>query len=70
MDAQDFAYWLQGFFEITEETPVLTKKQVQMVKNHLNLVFEKVSDKELVSPDLALDIEKKFPSSSSPKVFC
>jgi len=38
MQSRDFAYWLQGFFEISE-TNQLTEKQVQVIKNHLNLVF-------------------------------
>lgn len=39
MTSRDFAFWLQGFFEITESS-VLTEKQVNMVKAHLNLVFK------------------------------
>lgn len=39
MTSRDFAFWLQGFFEITEST-ILTEKQVNMIKNHLNLVFK------------------------------
>lgn len=38
MTTRDFAYWLQGFFEISKATS-LDDQQVQMVKNHLNLVF-------------------------------
>lgn len=44
MMANEFAYWLQGFFEITEANPDgtvkrLTAKQVTTIKNHLKLVF-------------------------------
>jgi len=38
MKAQEFAYWLQGFFEIADPK-VLTEKQLEIIKNHLNLVF-------------------------------
>ncbi len=38
MTSRDFAYWLQGFFEISD-TNKLNEKQVDMIKNHLNLVF-------------------------------
>lgn len=38
MTSRDFAYWLQGFFEITE-SDVVTEHQVAMIKKHLNLVF-------------------------------
>lgn len=40
MTARDFAFWLQGFLEIHIETPVLSQKQVEIIKRHLNMVFE------------------------------
>lgn len=44
MTSRDFCYWLQGFFEINDiHTPTskqgLSDSQVQVIKNHLNLVF-------------------------------
>ncbi len=38
MQARDFAFWLQGFFEITNPTEI-NSEQTEMIKNHLNLVF-------------------------------
>ena len=38
MTSKDFTYWLQGFFEIAEETEI-TPRQVEIIKNHLKLVF-------------------------------
>lgn len=56
MTAVNFAYWLQGFFEISDAasggTPyVITTTQVNVIKNHLNMVFvhdidPKMGDKE------------------------
>lgn len=40
MNERDFFYWLQGFFEISE-TKTLSKKQVQVIKDHMKLVAEK-----------------------------
>jgi hypothetical protein len=42
MTAENFAYWLQGFFEVSQADE-LTKEQVQEIKNHLELVFNKVT---------------------------
>jgi hypothetical protein len=42
MTSQDFAYWLHGFFEISDSNK-LTEKQVQIIKDHLDLVFKKVT---------------------------
>ena len=40
MTSRDFAYWLQGFFEISgTDALTLNAEQVSMVKKHLNLVF-------------------------------
>jgi hypothetical protein len=40
MTSREFAYWLQGFFEITGPTATLTSTQVDMVRKHLSLVFK------------------------------
>lgn len=40
MTSREFCYWLQGYFEITGGASELAPGQVQMIKNHLNLVFK------------------------------
>lgn len=40
MTPENFVYWLQGFFELTESKN-LSESQVQVIKNHLALVFDK-----------------------------
>lgn len=39
MRSRDFAYWLQGFFEISG-TDNVTPDQIRNIKKHLNLVFK------------------------------
>jgi len=39
MTSRDFAYWLQGFFEITNPSTINTD-QTDMIKRHLNMVFK------------------------------
>lgn len=39
MTSRDFCYWLQGHFEIAKPE-LLDKKQTDMVKRHLALVFK------------------------------
>lgn len=41
MNAHDFTYWLQGFAELQSEPP--TAEQWQAIKDHLALVFTKVT---------------------------
>lgn len=42
MKTTEFCYWLQGYFEIHGEGGKLSmnEKQVQIIRNHLNLVFK------------------------------
>lgn len=40
MTSRDFAYWLQGFFEISGTNALtMSAEQVSMVRKHLDLVF-------------------------------
>lgn len=39
MTSRDFAYWLQGFFEVSN-AETITKEQTEVIKRHLNLVFK------------------------------
>jgi len=39
MDSKSFVYWLQGFFELAEPNKGLSPRQVEIIKNHLKLVF-------------------------------
>lgn len=39
MTARDFAFWLQGLFELTD-TKELDAKQTDLIKKHLQLVFK------------------------------
>lgn len=42
MNARDFCYWLQGFFEIAGTLPPengLADAQVECIKRHLKMVF-------------------------------
>lgn len=38
MKAAEFCYWIQGFFELSESEQ-LTPRQVEIIRNHLKLVF-------------------------------
>jgi hypothetical protein len=42
MTAEQFTYWLQGFIE-TADPKSINEKQTQIIKDHLKLVFTKVT---------------------------
>lgn len=56
MTARDFAYWLQGFFEISNaalpkgQELALTPAQTSMVQAHLALVFKHEIDPSMGGP--------------------
>lgn len=43
MNELQFCYWLQGYFELTDSGQPLSAQQVQIIKDHLELVFKKVT---------------------------
>lgn len=43
MNERDFYYWLQGFFELSGAKE-LNKRQVKMIKEHMELVTNKVTE--------------------------
>lgn len=48
MKSESFCYWLQGYFEINgNEDADLSTEQVQVIKNHLALVFKHEIDPAL-----------------------
>lgn len=54
MLARDFCFWLQGYLEVREaghapSTQVINPAQVEIIRNHLNLVF--VHDIDPTMPD-------------------
>jgi len=42
MLSTEFTFWLQGYFEISDSNN-LSPQQVQIIRDHLALVFEKVT---------------------------
>jgi hypothetical protein len=51
MTARDFAYWLQGLFELGNPT-ALDAAQTDLVKRHLALVFVHDIDPRVGGPDV------------------
>lgn len=58
MNTIDFCFWLQGYFEISG-THDLSPEQVEVIKNHLSLVFkheiDPLREKETTTPKKELD---------------
>lgn len=48
MESIDFCYWPQGYFEIENPKSGIAKEQVETIKEHLSLVFVKVTNTEHV----------------------
>lgn len=72
MTSRDFAYWLQGFFEIAKPE-ALTTEQTKMIKAHLNLVFKHEIDPSFGDQkhqDELNKIHHNIPDFSDPMVRC
>lgn len=46
MKTSEFAYWLQGYFELREDDAPLTVKQCVVIQNHINLVKTRLKEKK------------------------
>ena len=68
MQSRDFVYWLQGLFELAEPL-TLNKKQTELIKNHLSMVFvheidPSMGDKEHQGKLNAVHLGQKKPHCS------
>jgi len=66
---EQFTFWLNGFFEISD-TNNLSEKQVQIIRDHLNLVFNKVTPKSSKTSNYLLNDSIMKPSNSKPDIYC
>ena len=64
MTSRDFAYWLQGFFELSN-SKTLSDEQVDLVKKHLEMVF-----RHEIDPSFGKDLSdlQKIHEGTSPFV--
>lgn len=70
MQARDFAFWLQGFFELSPPGPI-TAEQAALIKTHLDLVFQHdIARKQLEhapAPNI-VDIYKDMINEKTPPI--
>lgn len=67
MNSESFCYWLQGCFEI-HDLKTLDEKQTQIIKDHLNLVFNKVTpERKGVDQDRYIET---FPETERDRIIC
>lgn len=69
MTHEQFAYWLQGFIEISQPE-IITSEQLQIIQDHLNLVLgiENVSDKSIWNNDCINTNDQLFCTAQAPNL--
>ena len=66
MTSRDFAYWLQGFFEVANPSTIGTK-ETEQIKKHLALVFKHEIDPSMGGPEHQVELNQIHnPTSSKP----
>jgi len=66
MTAEQFAYWLQGFMEVGQPRE-LNHNQIQVIKDHLKLVFEKKTpERSLLGPADPIIAPNVGPTTTQP----
>ena len=68
MNATEFAYWLQGYAEISPDVGAPTPEQWTMIKDHLALVFKKETPVRTVGPVRTMELRPSdiFPLRDHP----
>jgi beta-xylosidase len=69
MNEKQFIVWFHGFLEISE-AKTLNRRQVQIIKDHLNQFFVKVTPELDLELDPELDIIGKFQPLDPTKTYC
>ena len=65
MTSRDFAFWLQGYFEVSDPVQI-GKVETEMIKRHLNLVFKHEIDPSMGGPEHQLELNQTHSPSSFP----
>ena len=65
MTSRDFCYWLQGLFELGNPES-LTPGQIQVIRNHLNMVFYHEIDPSFGGPEVQGALNEIHSGSSVP----
>lgn len=55
MTPENFTYWLNGYLEI-ENPKYISEENLQIIRDHLSLVFNKVTPDRTVNRSLGFDI--------------
>lgn len=68
MTQENFVYWLNGFLEISDAKK-LNEKQVQIIKDHLALVFDKQTPNRNILTDIKMPTSSTVDISKIPNTF-
>ena len=67
MTPENFCYWLKGFIEVADPN-IVTGAQLREIKNHLDLVFHKVTPTVTLLPQDCED--RGSPGIIQPQRYC
>jgi hypothetical protein len=70
MTPEQFAFWLHGFFELSGDSPTITKAQAKMISEHLDLVFTKVTPPLNEKKQTLEELVRSLGPHADPKVYC
>lgn len=65
MTSRDFAYWLQGYFEVSEPKTI-NEKETAMIKKHLALVFKHEIDPSMGGEEHQNELNQIHNTPSNP----
>ena len=73
MTPEQFCYWLQGYYELTNDTDRLSQRD-HIIRDHLNEVFEKRTPDRIIYPTTSPNIFPNgtgdYPNPNTHKIIC
>lgn len=69
MTSRDFCYWLQGYFELTDDVGSISANRAVVIKKHLALVFKHEIDPSFADIDELKQIHNPH-SSGDQQIMC
>ena len=67
MQSRDFCFWLQGFFELGDDTGIITVEQAATMRRHLDLAFvHDISLRERPAPPVPEPVVPPSPARDTP----
>ena len=69
MTPEQFVYWLRGYFELSDDTDRLSRRE-HIIRDHLKEVFEKRTPDRVIDPTTTPNGTGEYINPNTHKIIC